>query len=53
VAIIQKITYSGKFGPFFSWKFLCLGRNNIFQVEIWREFASEGNAEAKFSVSSD
>jgi hypothetical protein len=29
---------SGEFGPFFPWKILCIGRNNVFQVEIWRNF---------------
>jgi hypothetical protein len=30
---------SGKFGPFFSWKILCISWNYIFQVEIWQNFA--------------
>jgi hypothetical protein len=28
-------------GIFFSWKILCIGRNHIFQVKIWRNFAKE------------
>jgi hypothetical protein len=35
------ISKSGEFGPFFPWKILCVGRNHIFQVEIWRNFAKE------------
>jgi hypothetical protein len=28
-------------GHFFSWKILCIGRNHIFQVEIWQYFAPQ------------
>jgi hypothetical protein len=30
---------SGESEPFFPWKILCIGRNHIFQVQIWRNFA--------------
>jgi hypothetical protein len=42
---LYPILYSkfGKFGPFFPRKILCGGRNHIFQVEIWRKFASKRN----------
>jgi hypothetical protein len=30
-------------GQFFHEKILCAGRNHIFQVEIWRKFASQRN----------
>jgi len=30
---------SGKFGPVFEWKILCIGQNHIFQVKIWQNFA--------------
>jgi len=29
---------SGKFGPLFPWKILCIGQNHIFQVNIWQNF---------------
>jgi hypothetical protein len=32
---------SGEYGPFFSWKILCTGRNHISQVEIWQNFAKK------------
>jgi hypothetical protein len=34
---------SGEFGPFFSWKIVPICRNHIFQVGIWRKFASKRN----------
>jgi len=29
---------SGEFGPFFPWKILSFDRNDVFRVEIWRNF---------------
>jgi hypothetical protein len=38
---------SGKFGPFFQWKILCIGWNYIFKVEIWENFPPNKNAGLK------
>jgi hypothetical protein len=35
----------GEFGPLFSWKILCIGRNHIFKVKIWQNFAKKKNAD--------
>jgi hypothetical protein len=32
---------SGKFGPFFPWKILCIGQNHTFQVEMWQNFTKK------------
>jgi hypothetical protein len=42
---LEFVYFSGEFGPFFSLKILCLGRNHIFQVKIWRNFAQNQNTE--------
>ncbi len=33
----------GEFGPFFSWKVLCIDWNHIFQVEFLQKFANKKN----------
>jgi hypothetical protein len=38
---------SGEFGTFFPWKILCMGRNHIFQVEIWWKFGNKRNTRSK------
>jgi len=35
---------SSEFGPFFPWKIPCISQDYIFQVEIWRKFASKRNS---------
>jgi hypothetical protein len=39
----QKIRNLATLGHFFPWKILCIGRNPILQVEIWRKFTSKRN----------
>jgi hypothetical protein len=39
---------SGEFGPFFSWKILCIGRNHIFQLKIRRDFAQRNTLLGSF-----
>lgn len=35
----------GKFGPFFPWKYLCIGWSHTFHPEIWKIFAKIKNTD--------
>jgi hypothetical protein len=42
--LVEFFSKSGEIGRIFSWKILPIIRNHIFQVRIWRKFASKRNA---------
>jgi hypothetical protein len=34
-----------EFGPFFAWKIVCVCQNHIFEVKLWKIFASKNKSD--------